>query len=270
MTQSYLFQKQVWKNIQQQISKSHRIYLFIDYDGTIVPIKKQPHLAVLSSKTKTIIAQLVIDPNIFVGIITGRSLTDIRNLVRINHILYAANHGFQIHHNKRTWIHPDAMQVLPLLNKVEAILIKALIPIKKVLVENKGLTLSVHYRNVRASDIPRLKIKMKQIIQPYQELLKLTSGKKVIEIRPNITWDKGYAILRILQIVRVPKKSVIIFIGDDKTDEDAFKILPSDALKVSVGRKASSYANYYVKGPTEVRYLLEQLVSLTKIKRNNL
>ncbi len=262
MGQKYLFQEIVWKNLAQQISNSRRIYLFIDYDGTIVPIKKQPRLAMLPINTRAIIAQLGRNPNIFVGLITGRSLTDIRNLVRIGHILYAANHGFQIHHNKQSWIHPDAKRVLLLLTKVEATLIKALIPIKGILLENKGLTLSVHYRNVRASDVYRLKIKLKQIIQPYRELLKLTSGKKVIEIRPNIPWDKGYAILRILKLYRANNRSFIIFIGDDKTDEDAFKLLSSRAVTIRVGRNQSSNAKYYVHNPSEVMRLFTNIISL--------
>ena len=258
----YLFRKKVWKNLQQQISNSHQIFLFIDYDGTIVPIKKQPRLAVLPLNTRTLITQLVRNPNIFVGIITGRSLTDIRNLVRIGHILYAANHGFQIYHKKRTWIHPDAKRVLPLLTKVEAALIKALSPIKGVLIENKGLTLSVHYRNVRVGNIFRLKITLKQIIQPFREFIKLTSGKKVIEIRPNIPWDKGHAILRILKLFRATNKSIIIFIGDDKTDEDAFKLLSSQATTIRVGKSKSSNAKYYVRNSPEVGKLLKNIISL--------
>ena len=262
MGQIYLFHEKAWKNLAQQISNSRQIYLFIDYDGTIVPIKKQPRLAVLPVNTRTLIAQLGKNPNIFVGMITGSSLTDIRNLVRMGHILYAANHGFQIHHNKRTWVHPDAKRVLPLLNKIEATLIKALTPIKKVLVENKGLTLSVHYRNVRADDVYSLKLTVEQIVQPFREFIKLTSGKKVIEIRPNVLWHKGHAILRVLKLYRINNRSSIIFIGDDKTDEDAFTLLPSRAVTIRVGRNQSSNAKYYVHNSSGVLRLLKKIISL--------
>jgi trehalose-phosphatase len=270
MAQTYLFQKKVLENLLLQISHSNRRFLFFDYDGTLVPIKKQPSLATLPSKTRSLISQLAMQPNYFVGIVTGRSLTDIRKLVRISNILYAANHGFQINHKKLAWIHPDAKIVLPLLTKVEAALLNALATIKGVLIENKGLTLSVHYRNVRPMHVLRLKKVLKQIIQPYDEILIITTGKKVIEVRPCISWDKGYAILKILKIFRANKKPYIIFIGDDKTDEDAFELLPSQAVTIRVGKNKSSNAKYFVRNTSEVCQILENIVSLKHNQRDHL
>ncbi|MDI6765908.1 MAG: trehalose-phosphatase [Bacteroidota bacterium] len=267
MAQTYLFRKQVWQNLQQKISNSNKIFLFLDYDGTIVSIKKHPSLAVLPLITRTLIAQLARHSNISVCIVTGRSLNDIRNLLGIKNILYAANHGFQIHHKKRTWIHPDVKRVLPLIKKVEGALVKGLKPIKGFLIENKGFTLSVHYRNVKPEDVQQLKIILKIIVSLFYEALKLTAGKKVIEVRPQIQWDKGKAILKILKMYRVTDKSTVIFIGDDKTDEDAFRLLPSHAITIRVAKNKSTYAKYYLRNSSEVRQLLENIISLKHNQR---
>ncbi|MBA4311284.1 MAG: trehalose-phosphatase [Chlorobiaceae bacterium] len=267
---TYLFHGNVWNSIQHRITTSNRTFLLFDYDGTLVPIKKQPSLSILPVKMRSLIAQLSILPNIFVGIVTGRSLYDIRNLVRIKNILYAANHGFQIHYKKQTWTHADAKRVLPLLNKVDVVLAKSLTPIKGVLLENKGVTLSVHYRNVNPERVRRLKRVLKQIIQPYDGMLKITTGKKVFEVRPCISWDKGQAILRILKMFRATDKSIIIFIGDDKTDEDAFKLLPSRAVTIRVGKNKSSNAKYFVRNTSEVRQFLENIISLKHNQRDHL
>lgn len=238
------------------------IFLFLDYDGTIVPIKKQPSLAVLPPKMSSLLTQLSLLSNIMVGVITGRSLNDIRNLVGIGDILYAANHGTQIYHKKQTWIHPGAKRSQPLVKKMELAFVKALAPIEGVIIENKGLTLSVHYRNVKSGNVLRLKRILKQIIQPFQELVKLSTGKKVVEIRPNIQWNKGHAILKILKDYRATDKSIIVFIGDDQTDEDAFKLLPSKAITIRVGKNKYSKAKYYLRNTSEVKRLLECMISL--------
>lgn len=267
MLPTYLFQKQVLCNLQKKIFNSKKIFLLLDYDGTVIPIKKHPLLAVPPKQTKYLLSNLMKHPNIFVGIITGRSLKDIRSLIGIKNLCFAANHGFEIYYKKQKWIHPDAKIIVPKLKQILADLNWELKAVEGTYIENKGLTISVHYRNVKPKYIPFIKKTLKNVTSLHDSSLKLTSGKKVFEIRPNIEWNKGQAIIKILKLQRAMGKSIIIFIGDDKTDEDAFRLLPPSSITVRVGRSKSTHAKYFVRSTLEVHQLIKEILSMRINKR---
>ncbi len=264
MLPDYLFQKQVWFNLQKKIFNSKKVFLLLDYDGTVIPIKKYPSLAILSEKTKYLISNLTNHPNIFVGIVTGRSLKDIMSIIGIKNLCFAANHGFEIYYKKQKWIHPDAKNIAPKLKQILADLNRELKAVEGTYIENKGLSISVHYRNVKPKYVPFIKRTLKNVTSLHDSSLKLTSGKKVFEIRPNIEWNKGQAIIKILKLQRAMGKSIIIFIGDDKTDEDAFRLLPSGSITVRVGRNKSTHARYYVRSFLEVHQFLKEIIFVRK------
>ncbi len=256
MNQTYIFEKKVWETFKKQISENHKIFLLLDYDGTIVPIKKHPHLAFLPEQTKKIISQISSHRNIKVAIVSGRSLNDIRKAVSIDNLLYVANHGYQIYYQNKTWTHPLTKRIRTIFKKLIPILSNALSFIKGISIEDKVLTLSVHYRNVRRKNLNGILKTIKNFIYPFQNFVNLTTGKKVVEVRPNIQWNKGYAVRKILKLMKATKKSTIIYIGDDKTDEDAFKQLSENAFTIRVGKNKSSFARFYVNSTLDVLKLL--------------
>ena len=249
-----------WDRIRTRLNLHRPILLLLDYDGTIVPIRKKPTLAVLSAKTRDILRHLAGQPNIFLGIVTGRSLQDIKSMVMLKNIFYIANHGFQIVFGRKNWVHPVAQYSLRSMKTIFTALKNSLRSIPGAMVENKLFTLSVHYRNLVYTPISHVKKIVERAVRSFSELCRVTRGKKVIEIRPNVDWNKGYAILKMLKMFNFTKKPLVVYIGDDRTDEDVFKcLLRSSAITIRVGRNNRSSAKYYVKNTAEVKKLLKSI-----------
>ncbi len=241
--------------ILTRIENIPRVFLFLDYDGTLAPIAPKPDKATLPPEGKTLLTTLC--RQFTVAIISGRSLTDVKNMVPIPEIILAGNHGFEISSPSGSWVYPEARNFENLISQLTARLESALMPFSGALVENKGLTLSVHYRQVRDEDEKEVKSIFHQTVEPLRERLRITMGKRVLEARPNIPWDKGKAVERLSQLYSAPPGDRI-YIGDDQTDEDAFGALKED-ITVCVGQKDNTAAKYWVKDTEEVWGFLRML-----------
>ena len=252
------------QNLDKVLRPGGRLFLFLDYDGTLTPIVKDPASAFLDPAVKKLLRQLSGKKNLVLGIISGRSLTDIKKRVGINNIFYAGNHGLEfLFRGRKTFIQESLLkQCLPTLNLAKEELKKALAGIKGVVFEDKGAIFAVHYRKVK-KDLSRIKLIFKRTISPYLrgKKLKITAGKKVLEIRPNIPVNKFDAVNFLQNRLKKRKNEITIFIGDDLTDEDIFKKLAKSDLGIRVGRKQDSFAKYFLKTPKEVNKLLIRILN---------
>lgn len=257
----YLFKdRRALKNIKNSLAQQAPLLLLLDYDGTLVPFKKKPAMALLPVKVQKILQDLGKRSNFFIAIVSGRSLKDLKEKVGLKNIFYIANHGFQIALNQKRWRHPIAQSFLPLLRKIYKELKKSLQHLPGVMVENKIFTLSVHYRNMPSGLFRNLKNLVYKTVGTLSQSCKITKGKKVLEIRPDVEWDKGLAVIKLLEFIHFIKNPLILYIGDDWTDEDAFKRLQNtQAITIRVGKKNKSHAKYYLKNPAEVKRLLQSL-----------
>jgi trehalose 6-phosphate phosphatase len=136
-------------------------------------------------------------------------------------------------------------------------------------VEDKGLTLSVHFRRVPVASVPEVKARLIRRAGPGLDAgrLALRAGKAVLEVRPRVQWTKGEAVRWLLAQIRLerPAASVLAFyLGDDDTDEDAFRVLASAGIGIVVGNdRHGSAAHYYVESTEEVEQLLTVLSTLS-------
>jgi trehalose-phosphatase len=243
------------------------IILFLDYDGTLVPIKQSPALAVLSPEKKDLLKLLVKKKKIKVALVSGRSHQDLKSLIKIPGITLVSNHGFRISTGNLNWVHPELKAFLPSLRKISRLLKEELNLFTGTIVEDKTYTSTVHFRNVEKQFIPALKKVIRESVKKYPVKFSLTKGKKIIEVRPAIEWNKGKAVLKLLSIFRnQSKKYGIIYIGDDKTDEDAFGILNDKAITIRVGRSNNSLAKYFLRNSKEVQLFLNKIESLNSIR----
>ena len=228
------------RDILQEITRGRRLFLFLDYDGTLVPIKKAPERAVLRSSRRRLLERL--SQNIFVCIVSGRSLADIQKLAATKNIAYIGNHGLEISCRGRRWTHPEAKRIKPVLKDVLERIRRKTGDWPGLLVEDKGLTGSIHYRRL-AVPLPK---KLREITEHEVRLrnreLKLTEGKKVFEVRPNIKWDKGKGVRELIRWLDVKQPALRIYIGDDQTDEDAFRALGRNDITIFVGKRRDSQA----------------------------
>jgi len=241
----------------QELLGNKFIFLFLDYDGTLTAIAPTPQEAVLPQEVRRTLQKLSLRPDCKIGIISGRALKDLKNAVGIENIIYAGNHGLEIEGPKLKFESRVSPQFKSVIRQVAEDLSKELKDIKGALIENKGLTLSIHYRLVDNKDIPLFEKIFYAAVAPYRESgkIKVDRGKKVYEIRPPVHWDKGKAVLWLLarqQFAIGDKKVFPVYLGDDKTDEYAFRALKGKGATVLVGDSGSSVADYYLKDSGEV------------------
>ena len=252
--------------IDKLLKKASQCILFLDYDGTLVPICKEPPLAQLSVDTKEVLKDLLRNPFLSVGIISGRSLGEVRKMVGIRDLFYAGNHGFEIMFKKRLWTHPDLEGFASELKRIVRAVHRRTRGIKGIIVENKKFTASIHYRKVTTHSPGAIRAVINDILAPYPETFTVSRGKKVFEIRPRIEWDKGKAVEHLTELLADGTRLMRIYIGDDQTDEDAFSVLGKGDISIRVGFKKGSRADYYLRGSGEVVTFLKMLHGVTRAR----
>lgn len=221
------------------------IILFLDFDGTLSPIVKDPNDAILSPDTKLWLRKLSRRKNIKIGIVTGRALPDIRRRVGFKNVIYAANHGMEIYCDGKYLLKKGHACRKPL-HILASELRDSLAGIPGVIVENKGLSVAVHFRKTDAKRRAVVKRIVKKLAGPCMKKhnLQLTAGKMILEIRPAKFWNKGKAVLWMWK--KLAPDSMPVYIGDDVTDEDAFKVLKPYGLTIRIGKRKKSYAEYFI------------------------
>lgn len=261
----YLFD--FFEEVINRIKTSSHVLLFLDYDGTLVPICREPSLAKLSSERKTLLRTLSKIPWLSIGIISGRPLKEVRKLIGIKEICYAGNHGFEILFRGKNWVHPELKGFESKLRKVTLGLKSYTRGIKGILVEDKKLTVSIHYRNLVEKSPGSILRTVSKVLEPYPGIFTISRGKKVYEVRPGIKWGKGKAVVKLSQLFDPKTRPLKMYIGDDQTDEDAFKVLGKGDVSVRVGYRKTSKARYFCKESNEVLRFLEEITLLRNIKK---
>jgi len=240
------------QHVLDQVKAASHCILFLDYDGTLVPLCKEPSQAQLPPATRRLLKNLSCNSRYSVGIISGRSLKDIRTLVGIERLWYAGNHGFEMEVNNRVWKHPALKTYTGELKQIVRGLQDCTRDIPGIAIEDKGSTVSIHYRNVTGRSPGLIFKRVAQTVELFPDHFTIARGKKVFEVRPLLDWDKGKAVEEFTRRCAVKGRPLTIYIGDDQTDEDAFGVLAPDDISIRVGYRRGSAARYYCKGTGEV------------------
>lgn len=247
-----------FNKIKKKIAKQDPV-IFLDYDGTLTPIVSRPENAKLSDAMRDTIRQL--SKKYRVVIISGRDLSDLRQRIALSNIYYAGNHGFDIlgPQNLKKQL-SETKALLPVLAKAEKSL-KEIIQYQGSQIERKQFSIAVHYRNVAEKKQEQLIQKVKKLSKNYKNL-KLSYGKKVLELQPAIDWHKGKALLWLLKKMPLSHEFFPIYIGDDLTDEDAFSVLDENALGIIVidDESRETMADYALKNTNEVQAFLHKFI----------
>lgn len=236
--------------------ESKRPILFLDYDGTLTPIVARPELALLDEAARQTLSALA--KHCPVAIVSGRDRADVQRLVGIDGLIYAGSHGFDISGPGLSTEHGAAY--LPDLTDAETELRCPLNPIRGALLERKKYSLAVHVRGLPPDAAVAVEAAVDATLSRHTRLRKGT-GKMVFELLPRIDWHKGHAVLHILETLRLPAADVLpIYIGDDRTDEDAFAALAGRGVGILVAESPRPTAAYYIlRNPDEVHRFLERL-----------
>ena len=272
-----------------------RLMIFLDYDGTLSPIVKDPDAAFMPPSVRAAVDAL--SQKREVAIVSGRGRQKVRDFVQLDGLYYAGSHGFDIA-GPNGLAHEVAADKLPILADAAAALRQKLAAIPGATVEDNKFSMSVHWRNVAPTDRPAVEAIVDSTLReaPFAGVLRKNSGKCVYELRPDVKWDKGEAVLYLLELLRrretdfdeygdddgVAEERIAgftedewyggvlpVYVGDDVTDEDAFRaIAPFGAVSVlvcpsgdKVERPRATHATHTLRDVDDVRAFVDELAS---------
>ena len=248
--------------IRALVQGRSRLAVLLDFDGTLAPIVPTPDQAILPEAVRGTIERLARTPDATVAIISGRALGDIRRRVGLPGLIYAGNHGLEIAGDAWVWVQPEANAARGLIGPLCGHLIARLRAVPGVIVEDKGLTASIHYR---LTPHPYLETVRSAVFEEAERNggLLVRKGKKVLEVHPRVEWNKGSSVRWILargSDERWREDAAVIYAGDDRTDEDAFLALPAPAVTIRIGSgPTATAARYAARDCSDVARFLEDV-----------
>jgi trehalose 6-phosphate phosphatase len=245
------------EHVQEIARSGDRLAVFLDYDGTLTPIVSHPEGAWLSDSMRETLRLLA--ARVPVAILSGRDLDDVRGRVLVDGIVYAGSHGFDIAGAGGLRRELGAAY-LAVLDTAETELREALDEIPGAQLERKHFSVAAHYRNVNENDAFKVALAVDGVAARHRELRRM-DGKKVYELLPDIDWNKGNAVLWLLETLDLLRGKVLpIYIGDDRTDEDAFRALERRGVAILVSEQPQvTAANYWLNNPEEVERFLQKI-----------
>jgi trehalose 6-phosphate phosphatase len=253
-----------WDTVSNRIGDA-RLMLFFDFDGTLAAIAPTPGEAVLPREKQVLLEKLAASDRCTAAVVSGRALSDVKQKVDVSGIVYVGNHGLEIDGRGYGVLHPSLTRVRLVLRAIREELTGRLASIEGVVLEDKGSILAVHFRSVREEERSLVAPIVSDVVREHapEGGLTLAGGKMVIEIRPSIGWNKGTVVTWLLaeEHKRRPRTRLVpLYLGDDRTDEDAFAALAGEGITVLIGEPRESHADYYLRDVREVGELVRRLV----------
>lgn len=252
----------------KQLLAGKRAVVFLDYDGTLSPIVEVPDEAFMSESMRDAVRGVA--SRFPTAIVSGRSKEKVYGFVQLDELFYAGSHGFDISGPIQRPIRCSvADSFRPGLQDLMETLNRDLATIDGAFVEDNKFSLSVHYRKVSPERIVEVESVVDRHVLECTTPLSKNRGKMVFELRPRVDWNKGSAVMWILSELGLDADDVVPFyLGDDVTDEDAFKALldrPAGGIGILVRkegdpeRPAATLASFTLQDTTEVQTFLETL-----------
>ena len=230
--------------------------IFLDYDGTLSPIAPRPEMATFPEETREIVRRLA--ERFPVAILSGRAREDVAELVGLEGITYAGSHGFDI---AGPGVRYEGGDGIPEQIESAAQELREKLPgLPGILIEPKHFTVAVHFRLAHPEDLAAIDSVVDEVVANHPTLYKMR-GRKVFEVRPRLNWNKGKALLWLMEALRLdPAYFIPLYLGDDVTDEDAFLTLEAQGIGILVAEEPRpTAASYSLSDPNEVRRFLSWL-----------
>lgn len=254
-----------------EVRAARQVLLFLDFDGTLVPIRDRPEGCFLEpAHLQTLVAIGEIG-HISVAIVSGRKLDDVAARVGVEGFSYAGNHGLEIRSPDFSFCEPVPTPISQSLDMLVGEIAAAIFRIPGAWIEHKGLTASIHYREVEHAHLSRMAETVNRVVAPAiaRGEFVLRRGKAVFDLRPAVEWNKGTAVRKLARRLSLNgDRPLLIYFGDDDTDEDAFLAIP-EGLTVRVGATETTSAKYFVSDSTEVHSFVDWLGRIVGSQRLN-
>jgi trehalose 6-phosphate phosphatase len=246
----YLFR--AWSEITGRIRNAKTCALLLDFDGTLVKLRRNPSEVRVPLRAKRLLESLARHPRLFVAIVSGRRCQDLQSRIGVETLHFIGLHGAE-EQGKHTKISSAAASILASAQQGAR---KQMAAMRGMHIEDKGMSFAVHYREASAPIARAARFCLLDLVAPLRETLRVLEGAMVWEVLPNEIRGKGGAVRDLL--AKFPPGTPAIYIGDDGTDEAAFCTL-GDQITIRVGKAQKSHAKYYVRDPGEVIRFLQRL-----------
>ena len=256
----------IWshKDALEPVFRERRSAILLDYDGTLTPIVADYRKALLAESMRNTLEKL--SQQNTVAVISGRDLADVRQLVGLDTVFYSGSHGFELAGpDDWQYVQDQAASYISDLDRAEQQLGVALATIPGHAVERKRFSIAVHYRQVDAVRVVDVERAVNSVLDDTPRLHK-GLGKKVIELKPALQWDKGRAVELLLQTLGMTgNDSIALYIGDDLTDEAVYRVLrkPNISIVISDDDRVTS-ADYALDDCDDVQQFLNWLANTTE------
>jgi len=243
-------------SVERQLGDADGLLVALDFDGTLAPIEDDPDAPEITEANRLAVQRLADHPNTLVAVVSGRQLADLRPRVGIDGIRYVGNHGLEYTVDGEREVHSEAEARMADLRAAREETEARLADMAGVHVEDKAVTLTVHYRRAKDATAEDVTAVVEDVVDPI-EGLQTGSGKMIVEVKPTIEWHKGAIVEQLRE--EVPDSWQTVYVGDDTTDEDAFEVLGEGDFSVLVGERETA-ADYHVPSQCDVSRLLNWLV----------
>jgi trehalose-phosphatase len=245
----YLFAR--WPQVARRIRSASHLVLFLDFDGTLTPIRRRPEdVPPLDLPTRRLLRRLADCPWLDVYVISGRRLADLRARVRVPGVHLLGLYGWEARGV------PPARKERELVQRLKRLLAARLAGIPRVWLEDKNLGIAVHYRGALPAEARAARVIVRRVLERFKPQLRLIQERRAWQLLPRAVDGKGPAVLRLLGKRRRP--ALPVFAGDDAADESAFVALPR-GITVQVGNTRRTKARFYLRNPAEVLTFLRKL-----------
>jgi len=246
--------------------------LLLDFDGTVAEFNPDPAAPELTPERYDLLSAIARQPGMSLGIVSGRRLDDLRARTRLpDHVYHAGLHGLEIEVDAHRKTHPDLASAIEKMDGLAECLSKLLKEFPEAHIEDKGASVAVHTRRMPKSDYEKVFARADILAVPWigEALVRRLEGNAVVEYLPNIHGHKGEATKWIAQDVesKFARRPWVTYIGDDITDEDAFRAIcdMNEGIGVLVGLRPTS-ATHKIDGIADVDRFLRWLAAQGKVE----
>jgi len=241
-----------WAEIRLRVRAAQRLAIFLDFDGTLVGLRRRPGDVRVPGLVKEILARLARHENVSIAIVSGRRLRDLHSMIGVEGVRYFGLHGAE-QDGRKVALSKGARLALGRAKR-EARVQLGVLP--GIWLEDKVCSLAIHYRGASPAFVREANGTLLGILAPLRHGLFVISGEKVWEILPRTFVGKGATVLALL--ARMPRGTLAIYAGDDTSDETAFAAL-AEQITVGVGRRRGSRARFGVRNPADVLRFLTRV-----------